>query len=80
MAGEVRMHDQRLQHGRHQEDVGDAFALNGLHEFERVERGHEHVGLANDQLDHQARQAGGVEHRGDVQHRRVLRHVERAQA
>ncbi|MCY1494482.1 hypothetical protein D9M68_283540 [compost metagenome] len=66
MAGEFRMHDQSLQHGRHQEDVGDTLTLDGLHEFKRLKRGHEDVRFTDNELHDHPRQAGGMEHRCDV--------------
>ncbi|MNP01116.1 hypothetical protein D3C76_929190 [compost metagenome] len=71
MTGKLRMHDQRLDHGRHDQDVGDALAFDGLHHVKRVEGRDEDARQAQQRNQNHPRQRRQVEHRRDVQGQRI---------
>ncbi|MCY1292660.1 hypothetical protein D9M70_418960 [compost metagenome] len=73
---EARVGQQRLQHGRHQHDLGDLLARDGLQHLGGLEERHVGVGLALNHPRGDPRQTGGVEQRRDVQAQGVVDRLE----
>ncbi|MNK87896.1 hypothetical protein D3C87_1078430 [compost metagenome] len=74
MPGEIGVHDQRLKHGRHDQDIGDALTLDGAHHVLGIEGRNENTRQPQQRNQDHPRQRRQVEHRRDVQGQGVHRH------
>ncbi|MNS01806.1 hypothetical protein D3C72_330970 [compost metagenome] len=74
MFGEFRVHDQHLQHGRHNQDVGDAFTLDSAHHVQRIEGRDEDARQPEQRNQDHPRQRRQMKHRRDVQGQGIGRH------
>ncbi|MNO44992.1 hypothetical protein D3C76_352490 [compost metagenome] len=80
MAIEVRMGQQRQDHGRHQQRLGDPFPLDHLQHLGRVETRQQHMAFTGHELNQCPSHAGDMEQRRHVQQSTVTdrRHVDHA--